>query len=1126
MESFTPMVEKLGPENAYSMMDEIYEILIHQVHEFEGTVNEMTGDGIMAIFGAPIALEDAPSRALRSALSIHEKISEFNSQENISFPVKMRIGINTGPVIVGTLGNDLRVEFKAVGDTVNLASRMEGLAEPGTTYLTKSTYHLTEGLFEFESLGNKDVKGKSKSIPVYKLKSSKKDIYRPRIGFERMIYSEMVGRDSEIAKIELQIMKAINGEGSVVNIIGEAGIGKSRLISELKDKDVVKKITILEGRSISIGRNLSYYPIANLLKHWAQIEEDDGETKALNKLENSLRKVCGEKYQEILPFVAIPMGIRLSGRYAETVKEITGEAFQKNILKNMKEFLENATKLTPLVIVMEDLHWADTTSIELLESLFRMSQTLKIVFINVFRPGYKETGDRIIESLKRRSSTYSLNIKLSPLDEKNSNILINNMLNIKGFHRKTKDIIIQRSDGNPFYIEEVVRSFIDQGALVKRGRAFETTDKINSIAVPLTINDVLMSRIDQLEEKTRDLMKVASVIGRNFFRRILLEVAETVQEDIDDKIDHLKTIQFIREQKRMDEIEYLFKHALAQEATYESILLKKRKNIHIKVAQSIESIFKERIHEFYGMLAFHYSNAGVEEKSEEYLIKAGEEALKSSASSEALNYYKDALKLYLKNYGDTADHRKVAMLEKNIAIAYFNRGQYFESSEYLTKVLAYFGVKEYRNTPLGKFILFLKLIYFVQGIYTPFFRWKKKPSQDDNEINELMFMKAQSLSTTNSKKYFFEMFNYSNRIIRLDITKLEKGDLILGAYGNVLSYGGISFGLAKRILILAKNKIDKKSPHNILIFEFALLVFGYLSGENEFIKDYNSDLLNQNSKNIDVVFVAYISFHLRIKLELGLNDEVKKITNKLHEISNLYENELGFICIYFYTTLSLIKWRKFDQALMILEKGINYIENATFNRYMFIMYSMKAEIQISINDIEEAEKSLNYANELKSKLSSPPDLSRHYLRSDFLLYLYQLEESIKKGSVVEVAKIKNKCVKIGKKAINNSSKVAFEQTEIYRLMGKFYQLIGKPKKAIKWFRKSIEVGERLNARLELSRTYFEVGKQLLESEFKYSPKNKMNAKDYFEKAEIMFKEMDLQWDLEQLERVRLENQYI
>jgi len=433
MEGFTPLTEKLGSEQMYSIMDEVYEILINRVYDYEGTVNELTGDGIMALFGAPIALEDAPQRAIRSACAIHQEINKFSDRikrEKGTPTFKMRIGIHTGPVVVGTLGNDLRVEFKAVGDTVNLASRMEGLAEPGTTYATEETCRLVKDLFQCQCRGKKAVKGKEEPIPVYKVLSGKDDVYRPRLGSERMIYSEMVGRDNELHRLELQVMKAIDGQGSVVNIIGEAGIGKSRLVAELKKREVVQRVSLLEGRAISIVRNLSYYPMIDLLKQWARIRADDGEATALGKLEVAVRSLFPEEVGEVLPFVATLMGMNLWGRYAERVKGIEGEALEKLILKNVRELLIRATERTPVVIVTEDLHWADTSSIELMESLFRLAETQRVLFINLFRPGFPETGERILKTLKERLTVYHLEMVLGPLDWRMSEALISNMLGI------------------------------------------------------------------------------------------------------------------------------------------------------------------------------------------------------------------------------------------------------------------------------------------------------------------------------------------------------------------------------------------------------------------------------------------------------------------------------------------------------------------------------------------------------------------------------------------------------------------------------------------------------------------------------------------------------------------------
>jgi hypothetical protein len=265
--------------------------------------------------------------------------------------IKMRIGIHTGPVVVGALGNDLRMEFKAVGETVNLASRMESIADPGMTYVTEDTFKLTEGLFQFKALGEKEIKGKKAPVPVYKLISAREKLHRPRLGFERMIYSEMVGRDKELDKLQLQVLKVINGEGSVVNVIGEAGIGKSRLVAELKKSEMIKKVALFEGRAVSVGRNLSFHLIISLLKEWAQIKEDDSGLAALHKLETAVRRVDPEGSAEVLPFMATLMGMKLFGGYAERVKGIEGEALEKLILKNIRDFLIKATKLNPLIIV-------------------------------------------------------------------------------------------------------------------------------------------------------------------------------------------------------------------------------------------------------------------------------------------------------------------------------------------------------------------------------------------------------------------------------------------------------------------------------------------------------------------------------------------------------------------------------------------------------------------------------------------------------------------------------------------------------------------------------------------------------------------------------------------------------
>jgi class 3 adenylate cyclase len=428
--NFTSMSEKLDPEKIQGIMDDCFKILMDEVHRYEGTVNQFLGDGVMALFGAPLAHEDHGVRACHAALAIQQALGPFAEmvRQEHSVEFRMRTGLNSGPVVVGTIGDDLRMDYTAVGDTVNLASRIQGLAEAGTTYVSEETHRLAQGMFDFEALGKRTVKGKAEAVPIYRLHSLKPESHRPRPGAERAIYSKMVGRDVELKNLELQVMKAVNGKGSVVNIIGEAGIGKSRLVAELKIRDAMKWVRLLEGRAISIGRNLSYHPIVDLLKQWMGARENDDPGTTFDRLQQAVRDIAAEEADELVPFVATLMGIPLWGRYAERVKGLEGEALERLILKSLRDLLVRGAERTPLVIVMEDLHWADTTSIELLESLFRLAQTQRILFLNLFRPGFTETGERIRNALKEKLSVYHLDMFLGPLDEQACRALIGGML--------------------------------------------------------------------------------------------------------------------------------------------------------------------------------------------------------------------------------------------------------------------------------------------------------------------------------------------------------------------------------------------------------------------------------------------------------------------------------------------------------------------------------------------------------------------------------------------------------------------------------------------------------------------------------------------------------------------------
>jgi class 3 adenylate cyclase len=368
MEGFTQLAERLGPEEAYTVMNQVYEILIHKVHDYEGTVNEFTGDGIMALFGAPIALEDAPQRAIRSVHAIHREMTKFSDKmrqdkENIP-PIKMRIGIHTGPVVVGTLGNDLRVEFKAVGDTVNLASRIEGLTVPGSTYVSEQTFKLTEGLFRFEALGEFAVKGKEEPVKAYRVIAPSTSRTRFDVSAERGL-TPFVGRERELELLLDGFERSKVGRGQAISIMAEAGVGKSRLLYEFRKAVTHEDVTFLEGKSLSYSRNVAYQPVIDIVKSIFDIVEGDGDFEIREKIKRGL-KILGADEASTLPYILELLSVKDSG--IDTIS-LSPEARKDRIIDALNRNSLKGSEIRPLIMAVEDLHWIDKSSEDVFKSL-------------------------------------------------------------------------------------------------------------------------------------------------------------------------------------------------------------------------------------------------------------------------------------------------------------------------------------------------------------------------------------------------------------------------------------------------------------------------------------------------------------------------------------------------------------------------------------------------------------------------------------------------------------------------------------------------------------------------------------------------------------------------------------
>jgi class 3 adenylate cyclase/tetratricopeptide (TPR) repeat protein len=630
---FTSLSERIGPEEAYAIMDKVYEIMIHKVHDYEGTVNEMTGDGIMALFGAPIALEDANQRAIRSALAIHREITKFSNKqrqgrENIP-PIKMRIGIHTGLVVVGTLGNDLRVEFKAVGDTVNLASRMEELAESGTTYVTEDTFKLAEGFFRFESLGEKDIKGKEKPIRVYRLIAPSTKRTRFDVSAERGLVP-FIGRERELELLLDGFERAKSGRGQAFSIMGEAGLGKSRLVYEFRKAVANEDVTFLEGKCLSYSRGVAYHPVIDILKSNFDIREEDRDSEIRGKVLQGL-KVLDADESTTLPYLLELLSIPDSGIDKISMNP---EARKDRIIEAVRRIALKGSEIRPLIMVFEDLHWIDNSSEESLKDLLKNISGAKVFLIFTYRPDF-------VHSWSSRS--YHSQVTLNRLSNRESLAMVAHLLGTENIDKELEELILEKTEGIPFFIEEFIRSLSDQKVINKQNNEYLLLKDIENVIVPSTIQDVIMARVDSLKEGAKNVLQTGAVIGREFGLELIQEATGLSERELLSQISILKDSELLYERGIYPQTNYIFKHALTQEVIYNSLLLKRRKEIHEAIGKSIQSIHSSRLEEYYEVLAFHYSKSDCFEKAYEYLKLSGSKSTKNYSNWEAYRFYEQAI---------------------------------------------------------------------------------------------------------------------------------------------------------------------------------------------------------------------------------------------------------------------------------------------------------------------------------------------------------------------------------------------------------------------------------------------------------------------------------------------------
>jgi ABC-type transport system substrate-binding protein/class 3 adenylate cyclase len=677
----TALAERLDPEDAKVIVNDAVTRAIAAVEAFGGTVKDLAGDGVLSLFGAPTAHEDDAERAVRAALRVIEEISAYADEVERAFGVSgfgVRVGVDTGPVVVGQIGAGSRVEYGALGDAVNTAARLQALAEPGTVLVGEETHRRVAPVFAWSEPATHDLKGKAEAVTAYTVEGV---VAAPGHARElEAIQVRLIGRERELAAAADAVDAALAGSGGILFLTGEPGIGKTRLIAEIRDlvakaeePQGARQPLWLEGRCVSYGESMTYWPFRDLLRSWLGVMADEPELRVRVALRRSLDALFGTRVLEVYPYLGAMLGISLEPEAQARLDELSPEALQYRTFAVVRELLTRLAADGPVCIVLEDLHWADATSLQLLERLLGDTETSALLLVLSARPERDHPSWGVKEGAARELPHRTRELALEALSGDAGRELLHALVGEGTLPPEMERRILEPAEGNPFFLEEIVRSLVDAGALVPEGEGWRF-DHAVEVEVPPTVEKVILARIDRLQPEARDTLMAASVLGRQFGLPLLEAVSGG---DAGEVLPELQRLDLVRESRRWPEPEYRFKHALIQDAAYRTLVSDQRIGLHRKAAEWLERAYAGREDEVSGLLAHHWLAAEDEDKAVLYLTRAGDRARQEYALDEAIAYYRELLPIL----GRRGEQDEIALVLFKLALAFHMSLRFAEANE-------------------------------------------------------------------------------------------------------------------------------------------------------------------------------------------------------------------------------------------------------------------------------------------------------------------------------------------------------------------------------------------------------------------------------------------------------------
>ncbi len=1123
LSGFTAMSKRLEPEDVRDMANLCFEHLNDAIIKHGGTIHKYEGDLVIALFGLPNAYEDDPERAIKSALEMMHCLPAINEALTTRLRTKsdlgLHIGISSGTVFVGEIGSQHKKEYTVMGEVVNLASRLKDTAKTDEILVSEPAFRLTRHLFDYESLPPTKLKGIEGDIEVFKVLNLKATP-QPKRGI-RGLHSPLVGRDKEFNLLREKITDLQKGLGGAVFILGHAGLGKSRLYDEIKKHFQTSKLdgpspVFLEGRCLSFGETVPYYPFLQILNNIFKITDQDSTQVVQEKLLKTTTDLFPAEYRDIAPYIGYLFSIRFSDELDEKVKYLDPKSLKLQLFLSVRKLLAAISKKAPHVLIIEDYHWIDAESLALLEFIFDISEQIPILLLCLSRIDKESPGFRVKEILNKKLLNKFTEIILEPLDHNSTNQITDNLLQISGLPQEFKNKILAKIEGNPFYLEEIIRSLVDANVLVFESGVWRVTTEISALDIPDTIQLLISARLDRLDNETKEILQRASVIGRSFSVELLEHLCDLDSLMLSLHLATLEEYEFIMISGDISGTGYKFRHPLIHEVTYNGLLKKKRKELHREVAEIIEELYPDELEKFTEVLAHQYLNSDNVDKAIEWLKRAGNKAKERFANNEAIKYY-DQLISVIK---DETEGK-----EEDLCEAYDGLGDVHNVKGNVKKAIEYLTMMCYatKNSVIQA-------------------KAKRKIALADE--------------SRGGCEEALKMLDEAERLIANDNTPeaaLEKAEIRLWRCSLYRTKGETDRALSQceiEINALDKMKFAEKDKKRLKARGLTSMgLSSWVKGDFEkAIEYYKKSLaiyqelgykrgLSTNLNNLGLVYMDRGEYDMAMELfkkdlimaeEIGAKRSISVAYNNMGDI-HYYRGQYDKAIELYQEDLKIVEEMGDKMGIGIANgyMGIVYKELAdwpkateTIHKYLAMAEVVNDKMQIGIalcflgglyltmDQLDKAEDYLVKAEEVAKQIGSKETLMK--------IYLALAELQLKKSSNLELAwEYEEKAWEFAEVLGTKSGRA-----NCYFVYGKILAAAGTHQKADEQFKKAVEIYSEIGRQKPLADVYVELARMLknLTQTLPQYPEPKETAAEYLEKARRIYQALKLDYKVRELDR--------